>query len=444
MYLTATGSKTGTEYKTVRHCRRRRTSSGHPSLTFAVIALSVLASMVAMPLMGRALSSSSSQLLKGKRVLVTGGGRGIGRAIALICHDEGANVVITARTQSELEETIRLAAGSYNTDNEDNEEDRRAARLAQSKAAAALLARRTGGRSSSVASRVGRDTSVGSRRTGSASKARASQSSVSKLVDAVAVGSSATSAVAAATASESAARMVYRVCDVTDESQVESAVQSIVAEEGDIDVVINNAGGAQSPKGPVGTLEGSQLEFLLKLNVLGPQLITSAVCKHAPSWKMDDNDESSSPKVILNISSKAGKVGLQNYSLYVASKFALEGLTSCWAKELASRNVRVHSLSPGMVNTQSFPKPAGKAGVREASSIRECLLFALTGKIPPTAKEGEEDNDECSATPLVDVDMKQYTGHYIHVDEYDQVIREKGIGEAHLAWKPVDEVPFRV
>ncbi|VEU43543.1 unnamed protein product, partial [Pseudo-nitzschia multistriata] len=39
----------------------------------------------------------SSQLLKGKRVLVTGAGRGIGRAIALICHREGASVVVTAR-----------------------------------------------------------------------------------------------------------------------------------------------------------------------------------------------------------------------------------------------------------------------------------------------------------------------------------------------------------
>lgn len=47
--------------------------------------------------------------LQGKRVLVTGPGRGIGRAIALICHQEGARVAITSRTPSELKETIALA-----------------------------------------------------------------------------------------------------------------------------------------------------------------------------------------------------------------------------------------------------------------------------------------------------------------------------------------------
>ena len=213
-------------------------------------------------------------------------------------------------------------------------------------------------------------------------------------------------------------------------------VQSIVEESGNIDILINNAGGSQSPKGPVGSLENQQLQDLLKLNVIGPQLVTSAICKHTPGWTSEaENEESTMPpksdqKVILNISSKAGKVGLQNYSFYVATKFALEGLTSSWAKELANRNIRVHSLSPGMVNTQSFPKPPGKKGVREASSIQDCILLALTGSV--------------SATSHVVEDMMDYTGHYIHVDEYDKVVNEKGVENAHLAWKAIDEDPFQV
>ena len=47
--------------------------------------------------------------LAGRRVLVTGAGRGIGRAIALICSQEGAKVAISSRTASELEETATLA-----------------------------------------------------------------------------------------------------------------------------------------------------------------------------------------------------------------------------------------------------------------------------------------------------------------------------------------------
>ena len=46
---------------------------------------------------------ASSLLLEGQRVVVTGGGRGIGRAIALICADEGAQVAVLARSVDELE-----------------------------------------------------------------------------------------------------------------------------------------------------------------------------------------------------------------------------------------------------------------------------------------------------------------------------------------------------
>ena len=356
-------------------------------------------------------SALSSQLLKGKRVLITGSGRGIGQAIALICHKEGANVIITSRTESELQETIDLASNQI-TDEEKN------IRLKQSSMAATLLSRR-GGKSKTMS--TGKSTSVGARRTGSATKARMKPSSISQLADAVKTGSSTT----CSSDDESCTnRMLYYLCDVTNESDVDSMIHQILDEEGDIDILINNAGGGQSNKGPVGTLESRDLENIFKLNVLGPQLLTSAICKH--SW----NKESPNQKVILNISSKAGKVGLQNYSFYVASKFALEGLTSTWSKELLSKNVRVHSISPGMVDTKSFPKPPGKKGVREASSIKDSLLFILTGKI--------------MHEKIIDVvdDMMKYTGHYLHVDEYDTVICEKGIKDAYLAFKQIDEVPF--
>jgi len=392
-------------------------------------------------------SALSAQLLKGKRILVTGGGRGIGRAIALICHEEGANVIVTSRTQSELEETINLANGGSCTSDQAISDEEKQKRLKQSAMAATLLSRR-GGRSTSKIS--GKATSVGARRAGTASKARMGRSSVSQLVDAVKTGSSSMASSDNNSSSGddgSVNQMTYRVCDVTDESQVESMIREIVGENdgkgADIDILINNAGGAQSPKGPVGTLENQALEDLLKLNVVSPQLVTSALCKHSPLWNSESEEavgsQPSDQKVILNISSKAGKVGLQNYSFYVATKFALEGLTSSWSKELRARNIRVHSLSPGMVNTQSFPKPPGKKGVREAASIKDCLLLALTGGV-----RVENLESETSETVTVVKDMMDYTGHYIHVDEYDQVVHEKGIENAHYAWKKIDEDQFRV
>ena len=59
-------------------------------------------------------SSMTSKLLEGRVALITGGGRGLGRAIALAYAREGAKVAISSRTQSEIDETlgvIREAGG---------------------------------------------------------------------------------------------------------------------------------------------------------------------------------------------------------------------------------------------------------------------------------------------------------------------------------------------
>ncbi|KAL3929146.1 MAG: hypothetical protein SGBAC_012340 [Bacillariaceae sp.] len=273
-------------------------------------------------------TKAKEALLQGKRVLVTGGGRGIGRAIALICYQQGARVAIASRTKSELQETMDLSSSWLPpSDSCDSE----------------------------------------------------TPTPMMKLYEA----------------------------DVTSKQSVEAMVHNINEQWGGLDILINNAGGAQKNKGAVDSLDSDDLQALLQLNVIGPQIVTSAVLQHC--MPKDGH--------ILNISSKAGKVGLPNMSFYVASKFALEGLTACWAKELADRQIVVNSISPGMIDTKSFPKAPGKAGVRSSESIQDGLLLALTA--PP-----------------------EYSGHYLHVDELD-VVRKAGLPET-AAWKAIDEAKFSV
>lgn len=272
--------------------------------------------------------TTTKLLLQGKRVLVTGGGRGIGRAIALICHQQGARVAIASRTKSELQETIDMSASWMPPKDGSSEQ------------------------------------------------------------------------------CDGHPSMQLYEADVTSKTSVESMAKQIKDQWGGLDILINNAGGAQK-KGPVDSLDSDDLQSLLQLNVIGPQIVTSAVLQHC--MPKDGH--------ILNISSKAGKVGLPNMSFYVASKFALEGLTACWAKELTDRQIVVNSISPGMIDTKSFPKAPGKAGVRSAESIQDGLLLALTA--PP-----------------------EYSGHYLHVDELDMV-RKAGLPDT-AAWKPIDEPKFSV
>jgi NAD(P)-dependent dehydrogenase (short-subunit alcohol dehydrogenase family) len=181
-------------------------------------------------------------------------------------------------------------------------------------------------------------------------------------------------------------------------------VQSVVKEWGGIDILINNAGGGQAVQGPAETLQADDLRRLLDLNVVAVHSVTSSVLQQG----MLTNGGR-----IVNISSRAGKKGLPNISFYVVSKFALEGYTATLAAELADKNVLVNSLSPGMVDTQSFPKAPGKEGVRTAESVRDGLMTILGSGM---------------------------TGHYLHVDELDQV-RAKGLDDA-VALKPINEDTF--
>lgn len=274
--------------------------------------------------------ASSKMRLTGQRVLVTGAGRGIGRAIALICSQEGAQVAISSRTATELDETKALASQLESV----------------------------------VCSSDGDD-------------------------------------------DQKASSMESFVADGTNPKEVEAMVEQIVEKWGGIDILINNAGRGQAAKGTLETLEASELQSLLLLNVVGVHIVTSSVLRLA--MLPAENGK------IVNISSKAGKVGLPMMSQYVASKFALEGMTASLAAELKDKNIQVNSVSPGMVNTKSFPKPDGKKGVRTAESIKDGLMAFLL-------------NEE------------RVTGHYLHVDELDQA-RAKGLDD-HAAMKPINEPTF--
>jgi short-subunit dehydrogenase len=178
--------------------------------------------------------------------------------------------------------------------------------------------------------------------------------------------------------------------------------------------LINNAGGGQSSKGSIieSHMKPQDLTKLLNLNVVAVHIVTSAILRHCTT----DTTPRSRPNIrsIINVSSRAAKIGIPGNAFYVASKFALEGYSATLAEELRSKNCVVNTISPGMVDTKSFPKPAGKPGVRTPESIRDALILLLK--------------------------QNTITGHYVHVDELDQV-RAKGLPDVE-ALKPMNEPTF--
>ncbi len=124
--------------------------------------------------------------------------------------------------------------------------------------------------------------------------------------------------------------------DITDPVSVAQALEGIDR----IDLLVNNAG-----YGLVSTVEEvTEKEMLAQfdVNVFG----VLRMCRYVIPIMRRQNSG-----VIINISSFLGKIGLPLFTLYNASKYALEGITDSLRYELADFHIRVHSIMPGFFDT---------------------------------------------------------------------------------------------
>jgi 2-hydroxycyclohexanecarboxyl-CoA dehydrogenase len=178
--------------------------------------------------------------------LVTGGGRGIGRAIALRLAADGLAVAVAARTRDQVDETARVAG-------------RRALPLQ---------------------------------------------------------------------------------LDVTDADSITGAVERTTRELGPIDVLVNNAGVAESA--PFVKTDADFWDRHFAVNVRGPYLLTRAVLPGMLQRRWGR---------IINIASLAGLFGSPYVTAYTASKHALVGFTRALATEVSGKGVTVNALCPGFTAT---------------------------------------------------------------------------------------------
>jgi short-subunit dehydrogenase len=128
--------------------------------------------------------------------------------------------------------------------------------------------------------------------------------------------------------------------DVTDSNQIKQVVADAIHQFGRIDVLVNNAG-----YGYVGALEESDMKEVRAVydtNVFGLMEVTRAVL---PQMRAQRSGH------IINLSSVAGMVGTPGASIYVSTKFAVEGLSEALWAELAPFNIKVTLIEPGAFRT---------------------------------------------------------------------------------------------
>ena len=183
--------------------------------------------------------------LSGKTALVTGGGRGIGRAIAERLAKDGARIVVTGRTESEIDEVARVLSG--------------------------------------VAVRM----------------------------------------------------------DVADRASVTEGLRVIEQRAGAIDLLINNAGIAESA--PVARTTDAMWDRMMAVNVTGAFQLVRALL---PSMIARGFGR------VVNVASNAGVSGYAYSSAYCASKHAMVGMTRAIAVEIAKTPVTINAVCPGWVETR--------------------------------------------------------------------------------------------
>ena len=138
------------------------------------------------------------------------------------------------------------------------------------------------------------------------------------------------------------------VADVLNLSAIDSAVDQVKNEHGNIDILFVNAG-IFAPA-PVGHISEEMFDNQMGINFKGAVF---TVEKFLPIM----NDGGS----IINLSSVNAYTGMPNTAVYAASKAALNSFTRTAATELAPRKIRVNAVNPGPVYTPIF----GKTGMPE-------------------------------------------------------------------------------
>jgi 7-alpha-hydroxysteroid dehydrogenase len=179
------------------------------------------------------------------------------------------------------------------------------------------------------------------------------------------------------------ARSLVVKMDAFDYTQVEAAIDESVSHFGQIDVLVNNAGGSRNVEnGWVGLMDAGveTVDAVFRLHVSSPY-----VAARKAAAAMIERGQGGS---IINITSAFAQYPSERVQNYSAAKVALNEMTKLWAVELGRHKIRVNAICPGTTRSATLTKllptpeaeaeavrtiPMGRLG--EPSDMGKCAVF---------------------------------------------------------------------
>lgn len=147
--------------------------------------------------------------------------------------------------------------------------------------------------------------------------------------------------------------------DVSDESSVQALIESVIAEYGCIDILINNAGITRDAM--LSKMTTKQWKQVIDVNLSGVYYCTKHAAPHMTARGQGK---------IINTSSIVGLQGNLGQTNYAAAKAGVIGMTKTWARELGYKGVCVNAVAPGFIATEMVAK------------MPEKVVSAMSEKVP--------------------------------------------------------------
>ena len=186
--------------------------------------------------------------------------------------------------------------------------------------------------------------------------------------------------------------ITHEQLDVTNTAAAQTVIDKIVAEHGQIDVLVNNAGITRD--GLLMRMSEADWDSVLDTNLKGVFNVTKAAIRPMMSQKRGK---------IINIASVVALTGNPGQANYCASKAGVIGFTKSIAKEIGSRGITVNAVAPGFIETDMTAK------------LSDAQRAAMLAQVP--LKRAGTPRDVARAVGFLASDAADYiTGQVIVVD----------------------------